>query len=164
MSYARAVGPAGYRSAVAGDHAVSSRRGTALPWRRQTRLEKGCGLDPSHGLMLWRTASTASWTRLLEPVRSISLATWVCTVVMLGLPRNGASAAAPDLWQHPLSRPVVPGLLVDPVFRNIGRCPAPHPEKLRVTVQTVGGGSQRVTTDGPYGTLTDDIRRFPAWW
>ena len=22
-----------------------------------------------------------------------------------------------------------PGLLVDPVFRNIGRCPAPHPEK-----------------------------------
>ena len=45
---------------------------------------------------------------------------------------------------------------------------APHPEKLRVTVQTVGGGSQRVTTvepgtpvliEGPYGTLTDDIRR-----
>jgi predicted ferric reductase len=45
---------------------------------------------------------------------------------------------------------------------------APTPDSLRITVQAVGDGSTRATTikpgtavliEGPYGTLTDDVRR-----
>ena len=41
MSYARAVGPAGYRSAVAGDHAVSSRRGPPCRGVGKPDLKRG---------------------------------------------------------------------------------------------------------------------------
>ncbi|MEO3858172.1 ferredoxin reductase family protein [Acrocarpospora sp. B8E8] len=47
---------------------------------------------------------------------------------------------------------------------------APHPEKLRITIQAIGDGSGRATMikpgtrvmiEGPYGTLTEDVRRHP---
>lgn len=47
---------------------------------------------------------------------------------------------------------------------------APRDDRLRITVQAVGDGSTRATTikpgtrvmiEGPYGTMTDDLRRHP---
>ncbi|MFC5824193.1 ferric reductase-like transmembrane domain-containing protein [Nonomuraea insulae] len=47
---------------------------------------------------------------------------------------------------------------------------APRPDRLRITVQAIGDGSDRATKlgpgtrvmiEGPYGTLTEDVRRHP---
>lgn len=47
---------------------------------------------------------------------------------------------------------------------------APRPDSLRITVQAIGDGSDRATAikpgtrvmiEGPYGTLTEDVRRHP---